>query len=136
LRFDAGHRVLGVWTTTQIKYDNLGRKQDVYQPYSAASNGYHRYAYDVLNRPTTDTWYSSSGAVDRTTSIEYAGLKATFTDAKGNDTVKWSDVTGKLRRIIDPSPGGTTNYTYDAFGNLKQIQDATSKLSKRPVWAA
>lgn len=129
LRFDGGDRVLGVWTATQIKYDSLGRKQDVYQPYSSASNGYHRFSYDVLNRPTTDTWYSPSGSIDRTTSIAYAGLKATYTDAKGNATQKWTDVTGKLRRIIDPSPGGTTNYTYDSFGNLKQIQDATSKLT-------
>ncbi|MGH8242953.1 MAG: RHS repeat-associated core domain-containing protein [Steroidobacteraceae bacterium] len=119
--------MLGVWTNTQIKYDSLGRKQDVYQPYSSASNGYHRFAYDVLNRPTTDTWYSPSGTIDRTTSIAYAGLKATYTDAKGVATQKWIDVTGKLRLNIDPSPGGTTKYTYDSFGNLTRIEDATLK---------
>jgi len=130
MRIDQGHRVLGVWTSTQITYDSLGRKQDVHQPYTSSSNnGYHRYAYDVLDRPTTDTWYSPSGSIDRTTSIANAGLRATYTDAKGVATQKWTDVTGKLRRIIDPSPGGTTNYTYDSFGNLKQIQDATSKLT-------
>jgi RHS repeat-associated protein len=31
---------------------------------------------------------------------------------------------GRLRRIIDPSPGGTTQYSYDPFGNLVSTTDA------------
>lgn len=125
MRFDEGHRVLGVWTNTKVVYNGLGLKQDVYQPYSGASNGHHRFVYDILNRPTSDTLYNASGTVDRITSMTYAGLKTTLTDAKNNITQKWSDATGKLRRIIDPAPGsGITNYTYDSFGNLTQMVDA------------
>lgn len=129
LRYDEGHRVLGVWTNMRIDYNALGLKQYVYQPYSSASNGRHYFVYDVLNRPTSDTLYNSSGAVDRVTSLAYAGLKTTLTDAKGNVTQKWSDVTGKLRRIIDPSPGGTTNYVLDPFGNLVQMTDAAGAIT-------
>lgn len=125
LRFDEGHRVLGTWTNVQTVYNSLGLKQYVYQPYSAGYNGYHAYTYDLLNRPTHDYLNDSSGVTVRTTTIAYAGLNTTLTDPVGNVTQKWTDVTGKLRRIIDPSPGGTTNYTFDPFGNLTQMVDST-----------
>ncbi len=130
LKYDQAQRVLGTWTYTKTTYDQLGRKVDVYQPYSSASNGYHRFGYDVLNRPTSDTLYNASNAVDRTTGMAYAGLQTTLTDARGNKTWKWTDVTGKLRRIIDPSPtsgttqGATTYYDFDPFGNLVKMTDA------------
>jgi len=130
IRFDGGHRVLGTWTSTQVVYNSLGLKQAVYQPYSTSSNGYHQFAYDVLNRPTSDTLYNSSGAIDRSTGLAYAGLKTTLTDAKGNSTQKWIDVTGKPRRIIDPPPGnGITNYVFDPFGNLVWMQDAVGAIT-------
>ena len=117
-------RVLGTVTNTKTTYDNLGRKVDVYLPYAAASNGYHHFVYDLLNRPTSDELHNNAGATDRTTGMAYAGLKTTITDAKNSVTSKWTDVAGKLRRIIDPTPGGTTNYTFDPFGNLIMIVDA------------
>lgn len=124
LRYDSRYRVLGTLTWNKTTLDALGRKVDTYLPYSAASNGYHHVSYDLLDRPLSDKLYNSSGVLDRTTSLAYAGLKTTITDARGNSTSKWTDVAGKLRRIIDPAPGGTTNYTYDPFGNLTQIMDA------------
>ncbi len=39
------------------------------------------------------------------------------------------DVAGNLRRVIDPSPGGTTRYDYDSFGHLNRIQDAIGAVS-------
>ncbi|MEZ5499829.1 MAG: FG-GAP-like repeat-containing protein [Steroidobacteraceae bacterium] len=128
LRYVEGQRVLGVWTDFQIiVYDAFGRKYVEYQPLSSSGNGSHWFSYDWLNRPTLDRLYNSSDLLDRSISITYAGLKATLTDARGYSTTKWSDVTGKLRRIIDPAPGGTTDYTFDAFGNLLQSVDATGK---------
>ena len=130
LKYDQAQRVLGTWTYTKTTYDQLGRKVDVYQPYSSAGNGYHHFSYDVLNRPTSDQLYNASGTLDRTTGMAYAGLLTTLTNAKGANTWKWSDVTGKLRRIIDPDPangltqGATTYYDYDPFGNLVKITDA------------
>ncbi|MGE0467631.1 MAG: RHS repeat-associated core domain-containing protein [Steroidobacteraceae bacterium] len=129
LRFDEGHRVLGTWTNTQTIYDSLGRQLYIYLPYSSANNGYHYFTYDLLNRPLSDKLYNSSGTLDRTTSMAYAGLKTTLTDARGYVTQKWADVTGSVRRITDPSPGGTTNHTFDPFGNLVQTVDATGATS-------
>ena len=123
-RYSAGYRVLGTLTWTKTTYDTLGRKVDTYLPYGAASNGYHHFVYDLINRPTSDQLYNNAGALDRTTGMAYAGLKTTITDARINSTTKWTDVAGKLRQIIDPAPGGTTKYVYDPFGNLSQITDA------------
>jgi RHS repeat-associated protein len=123
-RYSAGYRVLGTLTWTKTTYDALGRKDIVYVPYSAAFNGYHQYTYDLLNRPTFDRLFNATPAQDRFTQMAYAGLKTTITDARSNQTTKWTDVTGKLRKIIDPAPGGTTLYSYDPFGNLSTILDA------------
>jgi YD repeat-containing protein len=125
VRFDESNRVLGVWTIQVTQYDGLGRKSFVYLPYSAASNGYHKLSYDLLNRPVSDQLFDSSGIFNRQTAMAYSGLSTTFTDAKLNSTTKITDVTAKLRQIIDPSPGGTTKYTYDPFGNLISSVDAT-----------
>jgi YD repeat-containing protein len=123
-KYEGAQRVLGTWTYTKTVYNALGLKYERFQPYSSGHNGFHRYAYDELNRPTSDQLYNASNALDRTTLMAYAGLKTTFTDAKNNVTQKWTDVTGKLRKITDPSPGGTTEHTFDAFGNLVKMKDA------------
>ena len=123
-RYHEYNRALGVWTNEVTYYDALGRRSTVYLPFSSASNGYHAFGYDLLNRPTSDQLYDNAGTLNRTTGMAYAGLKTTITDARTSSTTKWMDVAGKLRRIVDPAPGGTTNYTYDPFGNLTTIVDA------------
>jgi RHS repeat-associated protein len=133
-RYEQVQRVLGTSTYTRVNYDALGRKVDEYQPYPVGGyNGRHHFEYDVLNRPTADQLYrldNSADILDRTVGMTYAGLLTTLTDARGNKTWKWADVTGKLRRIIDPDPvngmtqGATTYYDYDPFGNLVRMKDA------------
>jgi RHS repeat-associated protein len=44
-------------------------------------------------------------------------------------TVQTADVAGLLRRVIDPSPGGTTVYGYKPFGELASITDAAGNIS-------
>ena len=39
------------------------------------------------------------------------------------------DGLGQLRRVIDPSPGGTTSYAYRPFGDLASITDAAGNVS-------
>jgi RHS repeat-associated protein len=135
LRLDEGNRVLGIWTTQITSYDSLGRKSEVQLPYSSAGNGYHIYAYDAVNRPLTDTLYTSSGSQYRQISIGYLGQTATVTDPKGNIVTKITDVEGKLRQVTDPAEGvhggaaGTTKYTYDSFDNLVTIVDAIGAKS-------
>jgi RHS repeat-associated protein len=135
VRIQSGVRVLGVWTTQVSTYDALGRKTQFTVPYSASGNGYHVYQYDLLNRPTLDVLYTSSGTAYRSISLGYSGQTATVTDPKGNTITKVTDVNGKLRRVTDPPDGisglaaGVTNYTYDSWDNLVKIVDATNITS-------
>src|SRR5262249_17818163 len=140
LRFEEGNRAQGVWTNTSISYDSLGRKYREWIPYSLGSNGYHQYSYDLVGRLTADALYDSSGNLYRTNvSLTYNGQTVAVTDPRTNTTNKVSDVSGLLRRVINPpstaicpkgySLCGTTSYDYDSFGNLNSITDATGIVS-------
>ncbi len=134
-RYDEGNRVLGVWSTAITHYDSLGRRTEVDLPSSGSGNGYHLYAYDVTNRVVSDALYTASGSQYRKISMGYAGQTTTVTDPKGNVITKVTDVTGKLRQMLDPAEGvhgaaaGVTNYVYDSLGNLIKIVDAIGATS-------
>jgi YD repeat-containing protein len=119
-RYDELNRVLGVWDVQINSYDSLGRKTEATVPYSASSNGYHFYTYDVANRLTEDDLYNASGAFYRSIKVGYAGQTTTVTDPNSNTVTKFTDVAGKIRRVTDPNTNGTvagsTNYTFDALG--------------------
>lgn len=100
------------WTYVSSSYDNLGRKITQSQPYSGLANGYHRYSYDLVGRLVKDELVTASGTVDRDVRVEYQGRNVLLTNAKGRQTEKIYDAIGNLRRVIDPAPGGTTNYSY------------------------
>jgi RHS repeat-associated protein len=133
LRYDEGHRVLGVWDIQILYYDNLGRKTEATLPYSSSSNGYHLYGYDVANRVTQDVLYNSSAGAYRTIGIGYKGQTTTITDPNGHTITKVTDVAGKTRQVTDDSSNntvaGTTTYAFDPFGNLKTIVDADTITS-------
>ena len=129
LRYDEYHRVLGKWTNEVFYYDSLGRLERQYRPYESATNGYTTWTYDPLSRPTQIKLYRPGDILDRTTTIAYAGRKTTTTDPLGRAHIRIEDVLGRLRRVTDPSPGGTTYYDYDAFGNLNRIQDPINAVS-------
>jgi RHS repeat-associated protein len=135
IRYDEGNRVLGVWNTQVTAYDSLGRKQEVELPYSSSGNGFHKYTYDVGNRPLTDTLYTSAGAQYRQIQMGYQGQTATVTDPNGHTVTKVTDVAGRLRWVTDPPEGvhgaaaGTTKYTFDSFENLVTIVDAIGATS-------
>jgi RHS repeat-associated protein len=134
LRLESTSRALGVWTTSEVDYDSLGRKTRAYVPYSSGSNGYNGFTYDIANRVLSDTLYDSSGSAYRTTSVAYLGLTTQVTDALGNVTQRVSDVSGKLRQVIDPPADGNptsgiTKYVYDPFGNLTLVDDADGVTS-------
>jgi RHS repeat-associated protein len=133
VRYEEGNRALGTWTNTMVVYDSLGRKTAAYLPWSAASNGHHTYDYDIGNRVTADKLYTSGGAFYRSISMQYAGQTVTVTDPKGFPITKVTDVAGNMRRVTDPNNNGTvagtTQYTYDSFGNLVTLVDATTKTS-------
>jgi RHS repeat-associated protein len=135
LREDESYRANGfgnptVWNIDAIHaYDSLGRQTQLTRPYSVLSNGYMQWSYDALNRPTSARLYQPNGTLDRTTGTQYLGRTRKVTDPRSNTVAYVTDVTGSLRQVIDPAPGGTTQYAYDAFGNLNQTIDAIGATS-------
>ena len=135
LRFDESYRSNGlgnanVWNIDAVRYyDSLGRLVNLNLPYSSGSNGYRQWSYDVLNRQTSAQLFQSNGTLDRTTTTTYLGRTIQTTDPRSNTVSRVTDVLGHLREVIDPAPGGTTQYTYDAFGNPNQTIDAIGATS-------
>lgn len=132
-RYEELNRVLGVWDVQVFYYDSLGRKTEATLPYSSASNGYHIYSYDIGNRLNEDDLYNASGALYRSIKMGYAGQTTTVTDPNNNTITKVTDVSGKIRQVIDPNTNGTvagtTKYTFDPFGNLITLVDADNYSS-------
>lgn len=127
LRFDEANRVLGVWTTSVYTYDSLGRRAYYTLPYSTTSNGYHNYAYDVLNRLTADYLTDTAGNLYATTAITFSGDTSIWVNPNDFQVNKVTDAAGKLRQVTDVATnGGTTKYTFDPFGNIIAILDADS----------
>jgi RHS repeat-associated protein len=119
-----------VWTYDALhSYDSLGRQTQLLRPYSSASNGYSQWMYDALNRVTYAELYQPNGTLDRTTQTKYLGRTIQTIDPRINTVNRVTDVTGKLREVIDPAPGGTTQYFFDVFGNPNQTIDAIGATS-------
>lgn len=129
LRSDETNRILGVWTKIETLYDALGRVVTRYQPKSSSSNGHFAWTYDELGRVKNEKLFQGSGALDRTTTYQYSGRTITITDPLLRDTKHVRDVVGRLRHVVDPTPGGTTEYEYDVFGNLNRIIDPINAIS-------
>lgn len=122
-------RVLGTVTVESVLYDSLGRPTTEYLPYSVGSNGYRTFAYDVLNRETSESLFQANGSLDRSAGRSYLGQTVNSTDPRGYTTTLVTDVAGRLRQVTDPSPGGTTQYGYGAFGDFVQLIDSTGATS-------
>lgn len=129
LRSDETNRVLGIWTKNVVLYDALGRVATQYQPYSSSSNGHFAWTYDALGRVLNEKLFQGSGALDRATTYLYAGRTISITDPLSRVTEQVRDVTTRLRQVVDPTPGSTTFYEYDVFGNLNRITDPIGAVS-------
>ncbi len=143
LRSNQYMRVHGAWVTETIQYDSLGRPIASHRPTSGASNGHVAWKYDLLGRVTAQQLHQPNGTLDRTTTISHAGRRTFVTDPLGRTRLSIVDVAGRLRRVTDPSPGGTTSYDYDSLGGLVRIQDPIGAVSSgtynlrgfRTLWA-
>ncbi|MGH8137695.1 MAG: FG-GAP-like repeat-containing protein, partial [Steroidobacteraceae bacterium] len=132
LRYAEGNRATGVWSNVATYYDSLGRKTEVSLPYSSTGSGYHTYQYDILNRLIKDTVYTNAGVLYRATNMWYEGRTSFVADPNGNQIATIADVAGKIRRVTDDARNavaGSTNYTFDPFGNLITIVDADNVTS-------
>ena len=121
----------GGYTAIASYFDTLGRLDRRYEPIFEGNpwGAYTQQVYDIVNRPTRVQLRDFSGALNRETVISHEARKIVITDPKGFATQRFVDVRGNLRRLTDPSPGGTTNYAFDPFGNLKSVTDAASNIT-------
>jgi RHS repeat-associated protein len=131
LRYQEQKNLAGALTTNVTSYDSRGNAATQYRPYTAASGGtgWLTNEYDLKNRLKASSLYAPSGSMDRQTTNGFSGRAISTTDPRLNTTTRYFDVRGKLRRIVDPSPGGTTNYTYDPFGSLLSTTDSIGVTS-------
>ncbi len=116
------------YVTSDTQYDVLGRVQRVSNPYrssgcTSAVNPSGRWtttSYDALGRALTVT--TPDNAVVTTS---YAGNQVTVTDQAGKQRRSVSDGLGRLTQVVEDSTSGglnyATNYTYDALGNLRKV---------------
>lgn len=129
--YAASQTVDGGFSARTSYFDALGRLQKQYEPFFEGNpfGAYIEQVFDILSRPTRIQLRDYSGALDRESVVSYEGRKIVATDPKGFATQRFLDVRGQLRRLTDPSPGGTTNYAFDPFGNLKSITDAAGNIT-------
>lgn len=115
--------------SSETTYDGLGRVVKVTNPHrstSASTDGYTLTAYDHLGRIDTVTTFTASNISTGTVSTTYLGTSVTVTDQAGKQRKSISDALGRLTSVFEPTPNGLlsieTSYTYDARGNLLQVQ--------------
>ncbi|PIZ70843.1 hypothetical protein COY07_06060 [Candidatus Peregrinibacteria bacterium CG_4_10_14_0_2_um_filter_43_11] len=123
----------GKWTTTATIYDERGNVKKTLQPYSSSSSVFetidsgklgNAFTYDTLNRVTSIT--NPLGV----TANAYNGWKQTVTDPKGNVKEYFYDARNQLISVNEHNIGSvyTTQYNYDAIGNLIKITDAENNI--------
>lgn len=129
--YSASQTVDGGFSARANYFDMLGRLQRQYEPFFEGNplGAYIEQVFDLVNRPTRIQLRDYSGTLNRESVISYEGRKIAATDPKGFATQRFVDVRGQLRRLTDPSPGGTTNYAFDPFGNLKSVTDAAGNIT-------
>ena len=124
-----------------IRHDALGRNVEQWSP-STEPLDEQRTRSTARVGPSTEYTYSAG---DRLRRIKYPSGKAmtralaiaplddgpdlfrlTTTDAKGKQTVSWTDVRGNLRAVDEQpsvSPLRRTRYAYDALGRLTRVTE-------------
>ena len=112
----------------QTDYDAFGRPSASSQPHFLGGTIYPTtYARDLIGRITQVNAPISTGSpTGKITALAYEGRDLKITDPKGIVTTRRSNVNGQLRSVIDPTPGGTTSYSYHPFGELASITDAAN----------
>jgi RHS repeat-associated protein len=120
------------WSTVDTVYDTRGLVESVSVPYLTTTSAYTApnanqprttTLYEVMHRPIKVT---NSDGTFRT--MAYNLGVVTETDEKNNATIRTYDNLKRLIKVQEPTGGGTTTYSYDAFDsggiNTRQITDA------------
>ena len=123
------YRAPGTWTVVAYGYDANGRLTSETRPYSSVRTGQTTRSYDPLGRLTAQRLFDASGALVESRTIAHAGRTMSRVDALGRVRTSVTDVVGQTRLVMDPAPGGTTRFDYDALGNLVRIEDPIGAVS-------
>jgi len=129
------------WLTLDTQYDAMGRRWRVSNPYRSngctttvnPSNRWTETTFDTLGRATQVRSTSDNSIVTNS----YVGNQVTVMDQAGKKRRSVLDVLGRLARLDEPdgngnldvsgSPVQPTNYTYDALGNLRRVQQGVQQ---------
>jgi RHS repeat-associated protein len=125
------------YIAVQTQYDSLGRAYKVsnpFRPWQSESPVWTTSAFDALGRVTSLT--TPDGAVVQTaygaSTSGTLGTLVTVTDQAGKKRRSLTDALGRVIRVDEPDANGnlddqngvpvqSTNYLYDALGNLRQV---------------
>lgn len=122
------------WLRADTQYDALGRASKVSNPYrssgcGAAANPSGRWTttlYDALGRVKSVT--TPDGAA---VTISYSGNQVTVTDQQNKLRSSVSDALGRVISVTEApgvvSYGFVTNYTYDALGNPRKVDQGSQQ---------
>ena len=124
---------------TDIEYDAVGLVNKTSRPYHSGDTIYwHEQTYDAIGRVTQVIDPYASGD-DAETDTTYDGLVTTITNAEGQKTKRTLNARGEVVQVIqiigseDGAVCGTddlcTDYTYDPFGNLIEVEDPVSNFT-------
>jgi RHS repeat-associated protein len=115
------------YITVRQSFDPLGRvsqSSNPYRPWQGESPVWTTMQYDALGRLTTVTTPDGAPTV-----TAYNGNQETATDAMNRSRRSVTDALGRLVQVVEDPAGAAhvTDYTYDALGNLRQVQQGTQQ---------
>jgi RHS repeat-associated protein len=123
---------------TRDYYDKMGRNYRTEGPYFSTGIGYPmtppsqypytEIAFDYMGRPETAASPNSSGGVSQV-GYEYAGFVTTVTDPDGYEKTYVKDYLGRIIEVQEDISGGTTLYTYNAAGDLLDVEDDAGNIT-------
>lgn len=124
----SGNGVTATASTTQYVYDQRGMLLQTIAPDTATTSN---WVYDQLGRQLVATT-SGAGAPATSTLTQYddAHGKTIVTQANGEVTTSTIDANGRVVSVTQLTTGGgtaTTQYAYDADGNLLMTTDPTGE---------
>ena len=125
-------------TMVDTTYDGEGRVASVSNPYrgSTPSTDLTTYSYDALDRVTKTLLPDGNSS-----HTDYAGVTADSYDELGNHSQRIADGLGRMIAVLEPDAAtgalaSETDYTYDGFNNLKQVDQLGSLKSSNTATCA
>ena len=125
----------GTYAEESVEFDGRGRVARHHAPRwsGGPGSGSWRFGYDELDRLTSASMMTVSGAIERLLRYEHDGLRITEIDPRGNRTTRHQAAWGDLVSVTD-ALGGTSRYEYGAFGELLRVRDALGNTTSAAAY--